>query len=201
MAEIARIGGHPRPALEREFATPDKATAVLRAGLNLRLRDDHPDFPALVLGNELLGGSSTARLPERIREKEGLSYSTYTWFSASALDPVANFWVSAIFAPGNKARVERAVREELERALREGFSGEEVASAKKGLLESRRLARTQDAQLAARLAHYLHLGRTFAWDIELERRIAGLTPDEVRDALRRHLELERLAVTKAGDFK
>ena len=190
-----------RPALEREFATPDKANAVLRAGLNLRLRDDHPDFPALVLANELLGGSSTARLPERIREKEGLSYSTYTWFSASPLDAVANFWVSAIFAPQNKARVERAVREELERALREGFSGEEVASAKKGLLESRRLARTQDAQLAARLAHYLHLERTFAWDIELERRIAGLTPEEVRDALRRHLHLARLAVTLAGDFE
>jgi zinc protease len=190
-----------RPALEREFATPDKANAVLRAGLNLRLRDDHPDFPALVLANQLLGGSSSARLPDRIREKEGLSYSTYTWFSASPFDPAANFWVSAIFAPANKARVERAVREELERALREGFGGEEVAAAKKGLLESRRLARAQDAQLAARLAHYLHLERTFAWDIELERRIAELTPDAVRDALRRHLELARLAVTMAGDFK
>ena len=190
-----------RPALERDFATPDKANAVLRAGLNLRLRDDHPDFPALVLANHLLGGSSTARLPARIREKEGLSYSTYTWFSASPLDPVANFWVSAIFAPQNKARVERAVREELERALREGFGADEVAAAKNGLLESRRLARTQDSALVARLAHYLYLDRTFAWDIELERRVAALTPAEVRDALRRHLELERLAVTKAGDFK
>jgi len=190
-----------RPALEREFATPDKANAVLRAGLNLRLRDDHPDFPALVLANQLLGGSSTARLPERIREKEGLSYSTYTWFSASPLDPVANFWVSAIFAPQNKARVERAVREELERALREGFGGEEVAAAKKGLLESRRLARTQDGALVARLAPYLHLERRFAWDIDFERRIAALTPGELRDALRRHLDLARLAVTMAGDFK
>jgi zinc protease len=190
-----------RPALEREFATPDKANAVLRAGLNLRLEDTHPDFPALVLANHLLGGSSTARLPERIREKEGLSYSTYTWFSASPFDPVANFWVSAIFAPQNKARVERAVREELERALRDGFTEAEVAAAKKGLLESRRLARTQDPQLAARLAHYLHLDRTFQWDIELEARIGALTPGAVRDALRRHVELERLAVTMAGDFR
>jgi zinc protease len=190
-----------RPALEREFATPDKANAVLRAGLNLRLRDDHPDFPALVLANQLLGGSSAARLPERIREKEGLSYSTYTWFSASPLDPVANFWVSSIFAPQNKARVERAVREELERALREGFGEEEVTAAKKGLLESRRLARTQEDALVARLAYYLHLERTFAWDIDFERRIAALTPEQVRDALRRHLDLGRLAVTMAGDFE
>ena len=190
-----------RPALEREFVTPDKANAVLRAGLNLRLRDDHPDFPALVLANYLLGGSSTARLPERIREKEGLSYSTYTWFMASPLDPVASFSVSAIFAPQNKARVERAVREELERALREGFAGEEVAAAKRGLLESRRLARTQDGALVARLALYLHLNRTFAWDIDFERRIAELEPAQLREALARHVDLARLAVTMAGDFK
>ncbi|HJS36921.1 MAG TPA: pitrilysin family protein [Burkholderiales bacterium] len=190
-----------RPALEREFDTPDKANAVLRAGLNLRMRDDDPDFPAMVLANQLLGGSSTARLPERIREKEGLSYSTYTWFSADSLDDAASFSVSSIFAPQNKERVERAVREELERAVREGFGAAEVEAAKKGLLEARRLARTQDAALAARLARYLHLERTFAWDVALEARIASLTPAEVQAALGRHLALERLAVAKAGDFR
>ncbi|MEX0637769.1 MAG: hypothetical protein WD155_03440, partial [Burkholderiales bacterium] len=85
--------------------------------------------------------------------------------------------------------------------LREGFGDAEVAAAKKGLLESRRLARTQDGTLVARLAHYLYLERTFAWDIDFERRIAELTPEHVRDALRRHLDLARLAVTMAGDFK
>lgn len=190
-----------RPALERELHTPDKANAVLRAGLNLRMRDDDPDFPALILANQLLGGSSTARLPERIREKEGLSYSTYTWFSASPLDDAGNFWVSAIFAPQNKTRVELAVREELQRALRDGFGENEVAAAKKGLLEARYLARTQDAALAERLTRYLFVGRDFGWDVEFERRIAALTPVQVRDALRRHLDLARLAVTKAGAFK
>jgi zinc protease len=202
-APYARIAKQyfERSAYAREFVTPDKANAVLRAGLDLRMRDDDPDFPALVLANQLLGGSSTARLPQRIREKEGLSYSTYSWFIASPLDPEANFRVASIFAPQNKARVERAVREELQRALRDGFDAEEVAAAKKGLLAARQLARTQDGALAARLAHYLFLGRTFAWDIDFERRIAALTPGEVRDALRRHLDLERLAVTKAGDFR
>jgi len=202
-APYARIPSRyfEQPALERELRTPDKANAVLRAGLNLPMRDDHPDFPAMILGSYLLGGSSSGRLPERIREKEGLSYSTHAGFSASPLDALAGFGASAIFAPQNKARVERALREELARALESGFTPAELEAAKKGLLEARRLARTQDGALASRLSTYLFAGRTLAWDIEFERRIAALTPEQVRDALRRHLDPARMSVTKAGDFK
>jgi len=57
-----------------------------------------------------------------------------------------------------------------------------------------------DAELK-RLARYLHLERTFAWDVALEARIDSLTPAEVQAALGRHLALERLAVAKAGDFR
>lgn len=181
--------------------TPDKANAVLRAAVNIRMRDDHADFPAMVLGAYLLGGSSTARLPQRIREKEGLSYSTYAGFSAPALDEAARFSVSSIFAPQNRARVEAAVREELERALREGFTPAEVQAAKTGLLQARKLSRSQDPALAARLAGYLNVGRTFAWDMAFEQRIAALTPEELREALRRHLDLSRLTVVSAGDFR
>jgi zinc protease len=202
-APYARIPARyfERPALEREVKTPDKANAVLRAGLAIRMRDDHAEFPAMVLANHLLGGSSTARLPARVREKDGLSYSTYSWFSASQLDEVGSFNISAIFAPQNKARVEGAMREELARALKDGFSAEEVETAKRGLLEARRLARTNDGQLAGRLAMYLFLGRSFAWDVDFEKRIAALTPAEVHAALRRHVDPAKLAVSKAGDFR
>jgi zinc protease len=202
-APFARIPSRyfERPALEREVRTPDKANAVLRAGLGIKMRDDHPDFPAMVLANQLLGGSSSARLPARIREKEGLSYATYTWFSASQLDEVGSFNISAIFAPQNKARVEGAMREELARAIKEGFTAEEVETAKRGLLEARRLARTNDGQLASRLSSYLFLDRTFAWDVDFERRIAALTPAGIQAALKRHINPAKLAVSKAGDFK
>ncbi len=190
-----------RDALERTVLTPDKANAVLRGGLNIELRDDHPDFPALVLGSYLIGGTSSSRLPARVREKEGLSYSTYAYFTAGSLDAVAQFGVSSIYAPQNQDRVERAIREELERALAQGFSDAEVASAKGSLLDARRLGRAQDRALAARISNYLYVGRTFAWDIEFEKRIAALTPEQVRDALRRHVDPKKLSVLKAGDFR
>jgi zinc protease len=190
-----------REALERTLLTPDKANAVLRGALNIELRDDHPDFPALVLGAYLLGGTSAGRLPARVREKEGLSYSTYAYFSAGSLDAAAIFGVSSIYAPQNGERVEQAIREELQRALGQGFADAELESGKKSLLEARRLARAQDRALLSRLSNYLYIGRTFAWDIEFEKRIAALTPAEVRAALRRHVDPKNLSVMKAGDFR
>ena len=198
-----RVPSHhfDRPGLEEALLTPDKANATLRGGQNVRMRDDHPDFPALVLANHLLGGSSTARLPARVREKEGLSYSTYTTFTSSALDEAAAFRVASIFAPQNRARVERAIREELVRAVREGFTAEELESGKRSVLEARRLARSQDRALASRLGHYLFVKRTFAWDIEFEGKIAALTPAQVNAALRKHIDPAKLSVVVAGDLK
>jgi len=180
--------------------TPDKANAVLRAGVLLRLRDDNADYPALLLGNYLLGGSSDSRLMRRIREKEGLSYSVGSFLSADSFFERASFGVFAIYAPQNRARVEAALSEELRKALAGGFSAEEVEAGKKGLLQSRQLARSSDATVASRLVSYLVLGRTFAWEEEQERRIAALTPQAVVEALRRHIDPARLSVVKAGDF-
>jgi zinc protease len=190
-----------RPALDEELATPDKANAVLRGGLNVRMRDDHRDFPAMILANYLLGGSSTARLPGRLREKEGLSYSTYSSFSSSPFDESAAFRISAIYAPQNRLRVEAAVREELRRAVREGFSAAEVERGRKALLEARRLQRAQDRALASRLGTYLFARRTFAWDADFEAKIAALTPAQVNAALRAHVDPARISFVKAGDFK
>jgi len=166
----------------------------------LKLRDDDPDYPALLLGNYLLGGSSDSRLVRRIREKEGLSYSVGSFLAADSFYPRGSFGAYAIYAPQNRARVEAALNEEIRKALTEGFTAQEVEAGKKGFLQARQLARSNDAAVAGRLVSYLVLGRTFAWDEELERKVAALTPQAVVEALRRHIDPGKLSVVKAGDF-
>jgi len=191
---------HDVPAINRNLDTPDKANAVFQAGLNLPLREDEPDYPALALGNYLLGGSSDARLSRRIREQEGLSYSVRSWLSAGSIDPVGEFGISAIYAPQNRARIETEILEVLRQVLREGFSDAEVAAAKKGYLALRKLSRTQDGALAGRLAKNLYLGRRFAWDADFDAKIAALTPQQIQSALKRYLDPLKLSIVKAGDF-
>ena len=191
---------HDVPAINRNLDTPDKANAVFRAGLNLPLRDDQPDYPALALGNYLLGGSSDSRLSRRIREQEGLSYSVRSWLSAGSIDAMGEFGISAIYAPQNRARIETGITEVLRQVLREGFSDTEVAEARTGYLAMRKLRRTQDGALAGRLANNLYLGRRFAWDADFDAKIAALTPQEIQSALKRYLDPGKLSVVKAGDF-
>jgi zinc protease len=180
--------------------TPDKANAVLRSGMLIELRDDDPDYPALLLGNYMLGGSSDSRLVRRVREKEGLSYSVGSILSADSFDRRGAFGTFAIYAPQNRARVETAISDEVRKAFAEGFTAQEVEAGKKGFLQARALARSSDAGVAGRLVSYLVLGRTFAWDEDLERRIAALTPQQVLDAMRRRIDPSKLSVVKAGDF-
>jgi zinc protease len=187
--------------VNQSFETPDKANAVFIAGMPLNIRDDDPDYPALVLGNYMFGGGFlNSRLAVRIRQKEGISYGVGSQLSANAIDRVGRFGVFAIYAPQNVARLEAAFKEELDRAIKEGFTAEEIAAAKTGYLQSRQVSRAQDDELAARLANYRFLNRRMTWDADFEAKIKALTAEQIRAAFAKYIDPAKLSIMKAGDF-
>jgi zinc protease len=185
----------------QSFETPDKAQAFFVAGQNLDLRDDDPDYPALLFGNYMLGGGFMhSRLLDRIRIKDGISYGVGSQLSAEALDKSGGFLTYAIYAPQNLAKLEQAFKEEMQRVLTEGFTAEEIAAAKSGWIQGRSVDRAQDSGLAGTLQHYLFIGRTFAWDAELEKKVMALDAAQIRAAMVKHLDPSKFVVMKAGDF-
>jgi zinc protease len=196
----------PRPyqsvaAANDTLQTPDKANAFYIAGQNLPLKDDDADYPALVLGDYMLGGGFlNSRFATRVRQKEGLSYGVGSQISASPLDASGSFVSYAIYAPQNAGKLETAMREELDRVRKDGFTEAEVAEAKKGYLQGEQVSRAQDASLARALAAGLYLGRTLYWNEDFEKRIAALTPADVTAAMRKHVDPAQFSVVKAGDF-
>ena len=189
------------PAQAKTFETPDKAQAIYIAGMNLAMRDDDPDYPALMFGNYMLGGGFlNSRLLTRIRVKEGLSYGVGSQLGADELDKSGSFSVFAIYAPQNLAKLEQAFKEELAKARTEGFTADEIAQAKSGWIQGRNVERSQDSGLAGKLQHYQFIGRTFAWDAELERKVQALTGEQIRAALARYIDPAKFVVMKAGDF-
>ncbi|MBL8150840.1 MAG: insulinase family protein, partial [Blastocatellia bacterium] len=188
-------------AANLSIETPDKANAFFIARQPISMRDDDPDYPAMILANYMMGGGFlNSRLAVRIRQKEGLSYGVGSQFAADSLDKNANFLAFAIYAPENAGKLEAAFREEIEKVTKDGFTAEEVASAKNGYLQSRQVSRAQDGELAGRLGNYLYLGRTLQWDAEFEKKISELTAEQINAAVRKHIDVSKITIVKAGDF-
>jgi zinc protease len=199
-----RAAGIYRPTASgtQVFATPDKANAIyFLAGL-LKIRDDDPQYPALEIGNEIFGGGLlNSRLATRIRQKDGLSYSVGSQVRADPLDAVGSFSLFAISAPQNTAKVESDAKEELAKAIAQGFTPEEITAAKSGILSQLTLSRSNDAALARDLAAHLFLNRDFTWDANYEKAIDAATPDAIHQAMRDFVVPGHFATVKAGDFK
>ena len=182
--------------------TPDKQSAVFRAQMLIEMHEDDKDFPALTLANYMFGGAAglNARIAKRIRGKEGLSYGAYTSLDVSNVDRRGTFSASASAAPQNIAKVEAIFREELDLARRNGFTAEELANAKSGLLAARRQSRAQDAFVASYWLERLYLNENFLKAAEMDAKLQAVTLDEVNAAFRKYIDPAKLTIVKAGDF-
>ncbi|MEW4531253.1 pitrilysin family protein [Maioricimonas sp. JC845] len=181
--------------------TPDKENAIYLAGTVFPLSDSAPDYPALVIGNYILGGSGlSSRLADRVRQQEGLSYGVGSFVRGYALDDRTTMLLYAITNPGNMEKVEVAIREEVERMLEDGVTEDELQAAKQGYVERQKIERSDDAQLAATLARTLEADRDMSYYAKREQAVMDLTTSGVLDALRKWVNLDRFALVEAGDF-
>ena len=181
--------------------TPDKADATFVAGLNIEMNDRDPDYPAMVLANYMFGGSITSRMEDRIRNKEGLSYGANTSFGAPSDGNAADFEARGTSNPQNTPKMEQFFKEELDRALKGGFTEEEVTAAKKSYHDQRVVGRSQDAQLLRLIAVREEYGRTLDWDTQMDAKLEALTAAQVSAAFRKHVNASAISIVKAGDFK
>jgi zinc protease len=189
------------PAFKQALDTPDKENAFYMARINLDLNSDDPDYPALMLADHIFGaGGLKSRLMDRIRQKEGLSYGGSSQLSAGDLDRAGAFVIGAIAAPQNLERLDTAVRQELARALKDGFTEQELAGAKSGILQERLQNRTEDGVLAQGWANYLFLGRTFAWSAQFEKKLIAVTVPQLNAAFRKAIDPAKMSVVTAGDM-
>jgi zinc protease len=187
--------------INTKIETPDKENAQFSAGQRLRMKDSDPDYAAMVMADYMFGGGITARLPDRVRNREGYSYSVSSNFSAPVEGDAAVFSVSAISNPANTPKVEASFLDELRKTLRDGFTAAELTAAKKAIRDDRIGARSSDGGLMNLISAREQYGRTLAWDEQLDAKLQALTLEQVNSAFRRYVDPGKISVVKGGDFK
>ena len=185
----------------KAIETPDKENAVYIASDVIKMQDNDKDYAPLMIGNYILGsGGLSSRLGDRVRQKDGLSYSVGSMLRAQSKDKRTSFMIFAITNPVNMPKVEKAIREEIDRLLKDGITDAELASAKKGFLQSQVVQRADDSNLAGVLGSTLSNDRTMEHYSNLEKQVGQLTVDQVNAAVRKYIKPDRITVVVAGDF-
>ena len=159
-------------------------------------RGDADYFP-LYVGNHILGGGGmVSRLFEEVREKRGLSYSAYSYFSPMRF--------KGPFIAGLQTKTDQSdeaitvVLENIKNYIKLGPTEEELISAKKNIIGGFPLRVDSNSKIlnyVVVVGYYklpLDYLRTFNSNVE------AVTIEHIKDAFKRRLTVDKLVTVKVG---
>lgn len=187
------------PAGSRQVVVIDKPDAVqteIRIG-NVGIPRDSPDYYALSVANQVLGGPAANRLFRALRSRQGLTYSAS---SELVCHRSLGSWVAKTFTrtPKTMESVHEAI-EQMKRLRDRPVSEQELEAAKGYLIGHLALEfETSEGVASQFLELMLHSLPLDYWSRYPER-IRALGAEEVWSATRRYLDPERSTIVLVGD--
>jgi len=156
-----------------------------------------PDTFPLVVGNELLGGSGFGTLLMReLREQRGLTYGVSSQFVRMRVQ--GPFQITFATRADQAEMALRLTRDLLRRFLAQGAPAEDVQSAVDTLVQAFPLSLASNEQVAGYLGMMGFYGFPTDYLDHYVERLRAVTPEQVRDAFRRHVHPDRLLVVTVG---
>lgn len=161
------------------------------------IRRNSPDYFALIVGNQILGGGGfTSRLTEEVREKRGLSYSVYSYFSPGL--HAGAFTLGLQTRPDQAQQALDLAREVLQRFVTEGPSAKELQAAKDNLIGGFALRLDSNRKLLDNVSNIawnnLPLDYLDTWTQQVER----LSVEDIRAAFARALNPQKMVTVVLG---
>jgi zinc protease len=191
----------PVPAAQGQgerIAHPASQSHILMGAPALRRGD--PDFFALTVGNYILGGGGfVSRLTREVREKRGLAYSVYSYFS-----PMAQPGPFQVGLQTQKEQTDEAlkvVRDTLAAFLRDGPTPAELKAAKSNLMGGFALRIDNNRKILDNIAvigyYRLPLDYLDTWTAN----VAKVTAADIKAAFNRKVAADKLATIVVGAQK
>ncbi len=160
-------------------------------------RRDDPDFFPLLVGNYILGGGGfVSRLYSEVREKRGLSYSVYSYFSPGL--HAGAFTIGLQTRPDQAAQAVQVSRDVVARFVAEGPTEAELQGAKDNLVGGFALRIDSNRKLLDNVANIawnnLPLNYLDTWTAEVGR----VTAAGIKAAMARKLQPDRMVTVTLG---
>ncbi|GAB1387396.1 pitrilysin family protein [Melaminivora sp.] len=156
-----------------------------------------PDFLALLVGNHILGGGGfTSRLTHEVREQRGLTYGIYSQFSPGL--NAGAFVISLQTRPDQAAQALQLTRQVLARYVAEGPTEAELRAAKDNLVGGFALRIDSNRKLLGNVVNIAWNELPLDYLEHWTQRVQALTTADIRAALQRKLQPERMVTVVLG---
>jgi zinc protease len=159
-------------------------------GLPAIRRSDADYFPLLVGNYTLGGGGFVSRLLKEVREKRGYAYSVYSYFAPRKLE--GPFEINLQTKREQVGDALKVVDEVLTDYMAKGPTPQELASAKKNLVDGLALRLDSNAKLLGYLSTIGFYGLPLTYLDDFPAKVNAVTADQVKAAFARHVKPENL---------
>lgn len=195
-----RIADVPEAELSRpvvRFVSKETSQTHLRLG-HLSIKENDPDYVALAIANDILGGSSfRSRLFNDVRTKRGLAYSVGSRLNTGTHDQGVWLMRAETKLTSTQEVIERFVAN-IERMRAEPVSDTELAEAKEAYVNSFVFSFASPAAIVSRLVELEYDGLPKDFLQQLRAKVVALTKEQVQAAAKRHLRPDRLKIVAVG---
>ncbi|HEX2269381.1 MAG TPA: pitrilysin family protein [Pyrinomonadaceae bacterium] len=175
---------------------PGSVQTVLQLG-TLGIERTSPDYFAVLLADQVLGGGPSGRLFLNLREDKGYTYGAYSNFGGSRF---RGTWTSS--SEVRTDVTEGAMKEfmyELSRLRDEKVPAEELENAKRAIVGSFALSLEQPQSLLQNvITQKLYNLPADYWDT-YPQKVAAITADDVQRVAKKYIDLGHLQVVAVGD--
>jgi zinc protease len=159
-----------------------------------------PDFPALEVMSDILGGGFNSRLFRSVRTQHGLAYEVGASWGAN-YDHPGLFTISASTPSQNTAAVIALARGEVERIRNELVSGEELDGARDTVLNSFVFNFDTPSKTLNRLVTYRYYGYPKDFIFQYQKAVAAVTREDVLRVAKKYLDPAKFIVLAVGNPK
>ncbi|WP_114639274.1 M16 family metallopeptidase [Polynucleobacter necessarius] len=185
------------PLAQREVQIPfDSQQAHIATGMTAVARNN-PDYFSLMVGNYVLGGGGfVSRLMAEVREKRGLAYSVFSYFSPGK--DVGIFQAGLQTKNDQAALALEVMNNSIAKFIADGPTDSELLAAKANLINGYALRIDNNRKLLDNVSSIvwndLPLDTMETWTKQVD----AVTLDQVKDAFQKYLAMDRMKIVVLG---
>lgn len=197
----------PAPEIPPAFIFPSEAsvnyiekkdveqTFIILGQLGMRL--DDPDYPAVSMMSEILGGGFSSRIFSKVRTEKGLAYGA-GGAMVPAYDHDGAFYFFTSTKPASTAEALGTVLDEIQLIRKEPVTDAELQRAKEGYLSSYAFEFDSTGKIVNRMLTYEFYGYPSDFNVKLRDAVEKVTKEDILRVAQTRLLPDKMTIVAIG---